>query len=101
MAQKWVLVDKAELVLMFRRGKKLASLNLTSDSIVRIQFDKCKERKFGIIPTDSEKITIVTPKSGEPIVYWKGKSKAFFEEYKADLAKFAKDYRITFTDNTI
>ena len=100
MAQKWVMVDKAELVLLVPMKNSVKNYNLTASSIVRIQFDKCKERKFGIIPQDSEMITIVTPKSGAPIEYTKGKNPKYFAEYKADLEKFAKDNRITFTDNT-
>jgi len=100
MATKWVLVDKAELVLLVPTKNKVLNYNLTASTIVRIQFDKCTERMFGIIPKESEKITIVTPKSGAPIEYYKSKNKQYFESYKADLEKFAKDNRITFTDNT-
>ena len=35
---------------------------LTNSTITRIQFDKCTERLFGIIPQKSEKITIASSK---------------------------------------
>jgi len=101
MAQRRVLFDKSEIVLLVPGKKKVANYNLTNSTITRIQFDKCTERKFGIIPVKSEKITIVTPKAGAPIVYTKGENKAFFDEYKAEFARYAKEYRVTFTDNTV
>lgn len=98
MAQRHVFFDKTELVLAFPQGKKFKTLNLSYDQITRIQFDKCTEFSlFRKVP--SEKITIVTPKRGEPIVYTKMKEKKFFEEYKAGFEKFAKDNRITFVNN--
>jgi len=73
-------------------------LNLKYNQISRIQFDPCREfRIFRFVP--SEKISIYTPKRGEPLIYTKLKEKAFFEQYKQELAKFAKDNRVTFTDN--
>lgn len=100
MAQRRILFDKAEIVCLVPGKKKVESFNLSNSVITRIQFDKCVERVFGIIPTKSEKITIVTPKRGQPIVYMKGENKAFFDQYKQELAQYAKDYRVTFTDNT-
>ena len=100
MAQKRVMFDKSEVVLLVPGKKRMANYNLTSGTITRIQFDKCTERKFGFIPVQSEKITIVTPKAGAPIVYTKGENKEFFDEYKAEFARYAKEYRVTFIDNT-
>ncbi len=98
MAQRHVYFDKTELVLAFAQGKKFRSLNLSYDQITRIQFDECTEYSlFRRVP--SEKITVVTPKRGEPIVYTKMKEKKFFDEYKAGFEKFAKDNRITFQNN--
>jgi hypothetical protein len=97
-AQRHVFFDKTELVLGFPQGKKFVTMNLTYNQITRIQFDKCTEFKF-FRKVPSEKITIVTPKRGEPIVYTKLKEKNFFEEYKAGFEKFARENRITFQNN--
>ena len=100
MVQRRVMFDKSEVVLLVPGKKRVANYNLTNSTITRIQFDKCTERKFGIFPVQSEKITIITPKAGVPIVYTKSENKEFFDEYKAELAKYAKEYRVTFIDNT-
>jgi non-homologous end joining protein Ku len=98
MAEKRILFDKTEIVVMFPTKKKFISLSLAYNDIVRIQFDSCEERKlFKKIP--SEKITITTGKWGTPIVYTKAKEKKFFEEYKQGLEKFCKDNRVTFINN--
>ena len=100
MANKRILLDKSEMVLMVPGKKKMETYNLNSSQITRIQFDPCVERTFVIIPSKSEKITIVTPKRSQPIVYTKHQNKAFFEQYKTELAEYAKTYRVTFADNT-
>ena len=100
MAFKRAMFDKAEIVLLIPGKKRVANYNLNNTNITRIQFDKCTERKFGIFPVQSEKITIVTPKSGMPIVLTKMENKPYFEEYKAEFARYAHDYRVTFYDNT-
>ena len=100
MAQRRIMFDKAEVVLLVPGKKRMANYNLTNANITRIQFDKCTVRKFGIIPVKDEKISIVTPKAGMPIVYLRSENKAFFDEYKAEFARYAKEYRVTFTDNT-
>ena len=78
---------------------KVARRELAANEIIRIQFDKCTERVLGIFPKESEMISIVSGKLGAPIVYKKGENKKYFEEYKNGLEKFAKDNKITFTNN--
>lgn len=95
-----IYFDKSEMILTVVGKKKTITVHLTSDQITRIQYDKCTERKFGIIPQDSEKIAITTPKQGQPIEFYKSKNKELFDTYKEELAEYAKTYRVTFADNT-
>ncbi len=98
MAQRHIFCDKTEIVCMVMGKKKMQTFNLPFDSITRIQFDAYEERKlFKKVP--SEKITILSGKRAEPIIYTKLKEKQFFEDYKKELEKFAQDNRITFTNN--
>ena len=100
MANKLVLVDKSELVLFVPTKNNYITHNLVSSQILRIQFDKITERKFGSIPQESEKISIVTSKNPDGIVYTKGKNKKFFDEYKADFTAYAKENNVKLIDNT-
>lgn len=99
MAQRRVFIDKTEIVFMVPVKSKVARYELSAKEIVRIQFDKCTERVFGVFPKQSEMITIVSGKLGSPIVYKRGANQKFFDEYKRGLEKFAKDNFVTFTDN--
>ncbi len=83
MAHKLINFDKSEVVLFVPTNNNYITYNLVSSDILRIQFDKITERKFGIIPQESEKIAIVTSKFPDGIVYTKGKNKVFYDEYKA------------------
>lgn len=100
MANKLVIFDKSEVILIVPTSKDYITHNLVSSNILRIQFDKITERKFGIIPQESEKIAIVTAKDPDGIVYTKGKNKKFFDEYKAEFTEYAKTYNIKLIDNT-
>ena len=92
-----ILFDKTEIVAVVVNGKSVQVLNLTYDKIVSIQFDKAVARGlFGSKP--SEKITITVRGREAPVVYLKHKEGDFFEGYKAGLAKFAKDNKISFHD---
>lgn len=95
MAGRHIICDKTEIILNYQDNKKYKVINLTYDQITRISFEPCTEFKlFRRVP--SEKITIVTKKVENPIVYTKLKHQNLFEAYKEELAKFAKDNRITF-----
>jgi hypothetical protein len=95
MAGRHIICDKTEVILNYLDDKKYKVINLTYDQITRISFEACKEFSlFHWVP--SEKITIVTKKVENSIVYTKLKHKNLFEEYKKELARFAKDNRITF-----
>ena len=100
MANKLVIFDKSEIVLFVPTNNNYITYNLVSSDILRIQFDKITERKFGIIPQESEKISIVTSKNPDGIVYTKGKNKKFYDEYKAEFTEYAKQNNITLLDNT-
>jgi len=97
MAQKHIYADKTELVLIYLKGKKYGSTNLTYEHITNIRFAPCKERKF-LFPVDSEKIEIVSNKLEKPIVYTKLKEKKYFDEYKKELSEFAARNRIRFSN---
>ena len=99
MARKQINFDKTEVVVGFPAGKRFLVLNLSYQDIQRLQFDTIRELSF-FRKIPSEKLTIVTGKRPQPIVYTKKKQKAFWDEYKARFTKFAKDNHITFVDNT-
>jgi hypothetical protein len=102
MAEKRVLCDKTEVVLKFNDStdkNKIKIANLAYDQITSITIEDFYEfRLFRKVP--SERILVRTNRLQAPIIYTKKKDKQFFDEYKQDLAKFAKDNRITFYDNT-
>ena len=99
MAMRHIYPDKTEIVLSVEQKNKFSTVELSYDKITRIQIDKCKEfRLFRFV--DSECIQITNRKTAQPIVYKKFKEKSFFEAYKTELEKFAKDNKITFVDNT-
>lgn len=100
MANKLIIFDKSEVLLIVPTRNNYVTHNLVSSNILRIQFDKITERRFGIIPKESEKISIVTAKDPEGFVYTKGKNKKFFDEYKAEFTEYAKTYNIRLIDNT-
>lgn len=100
MANRRMYLDKSEITVLIPGKKKVEDVHLSSGQITRIQFDKCTERMLLVIPQQSEKITIVSSKRANPIVMTKGQNKAFFEQYKTELAQYAKEYNVTFTDNT-
>ncbi len=98
MARKHMLFDKTEIVVMFMAGNKFQTANLQYSDIQRIQFDPLQERKL-FSKVQSEKITLVTGKRPEPIVYTMLKEKAHWGEYKEKLQKFAERNTITFVNN--
>lgn len=100
MAARRIFVDKTELVLMVPGKSSVTRRTLEAKEIVRIQYDKCTETVFGIIPRASESITFVSGKWLYPLVYKKFANKNFFDAYKRELEKFANDNHVTFTDNT-
>lgn len=95
-----VYFDKSEVVLIVPGKKGTSSFNVTSSTMNRIEFSKCKEFSFGFIPKESEQITIVASNLPGGVTYKKGENKAFFEEYKEGFRKFAKDNRIPLEDKT-
>lgn len=98
MAKRHIFVDNTEIVLIDLSGKKAAVLNLTSDKIIRIQFDSIKEMKlFKKIP--SEKISFVIRGREKPLAFTKKKEKEFFDAYKDELTGFIKRHHITFVNN--
>jgi len=99
MAVRRIFVDKTELVLMVPKKNKVVRKSLTSGEIARIQFDKQETKLFGIFNIETEVIKIVSGKLGAPIVYKKSQNKKYFDEYKRELEKFAKDNFVTFADN--
>ena len=101
MAQRRIYVDKTEIVFLVPTKNNMARHNLAARDIVRIQFDKSVANILGFIKKESEAITVVSGKLKKPIVYKKSQNKKFFDEYKCELAKFAKDNNVTFADKTV
>ena len=100
MAKNHLLCDKTEIIVTVLMGNNWTNVNLIADRIKRIQFDKCTEKISLFKSGDSEKITIESSASPMPVVIFKQKEKEFFDGYKEQLEKFAKNNRITFADNT-
>lgn len=100
MAKNHLLCDKTEIIVTVLMGNQWRNINITADKIRRIQFDKCKERVSLFKIGDSEKISIEYSPSPAPVVLFKQKEKKYFEDYKKQLEKFAKDNHLTFVDNT-
>jgi len=100
MAQRRIYVDKTEIVFLVPTKNSMSRYNLSARDITRIQFDKSVINIFGFIKSESETITVVSGKAGAPIVYKKSQNKKFFDEYKRELEKFAKDNSVTFADET-
>ena len=99
MARRQINFDKTEVVVGFPAGRRFVVLNLSYQDIQRIQFDETREFSF-FRKVPSEKLTIVTGKRPQPIVYTKKNQKQFWSDYKEKFTKFAKDNNITFADYT-
>lgn len=100
MAKNHLICDKTEIIVTVLMGNQWRNVNVTADKIKRIQFDKCKE-KVGLFKMgDSEKISVETSGSPMPLVIFRQKEKQFFDGYKEQLEKFAKNNHLTFIDNT-
>lgn len=99
MAKEHLLFDKTEITAAVLSSNPPHVANLQASKISSIAIKPFDEKAaFGKKP--SEKIEIFVRGNAEPIVYTKLKEKAFWDVYKANLKKFAKDNRITFTDET-
>lgn len=93
-----ILYDKTEIVFVDLSGKKAKVHNLTYDKIVSIQFDNTTVRKlFKSVPSEKLSISIRTQEA--PLVLYQVDEKPFWDEYKANLTKFAKDNRVSFHNN--
>lgn len=105
MSKERLLFDKTEIVAMVmveneRAEKRAQMLNLKYNKIVSITIKPHEEKTlFGKKP--SELIEIVVSGRNEPIVYTKLKEKKYWEGYKEGLRKFARENRLSFTDETI
>jgi hypothetical protein len=103
-AKEHLLFDKTEIVAMVmvkneRAQKRAQMVNLKYDKIVSISIKPHEEKTlFGKKP--SELIEIVVSGRSEPIVYTKLKEIKFWEGYKQGLEIFARENRISFTDET-
>jgi hypothetical protein len=94
-----IICDRTEIILVDTDKKSAESYNFTSEQVSRIEIDKHEEVSwFKKIP--SEKIAVYTRKRAEPFVYVRGKNKQYFDEYKRELEKFAREHRIIFNDLT-
>lgn len=99
-----IMFDKTEIVAsaiivgeMNKKKQKL--LNLTPDSFSKISIVPCKERKlFKMV--DSEKIVLNLRSYANPVEYTKKDNAEYFESYKQNFEKFAKDNGVSFFDET-
>ncbi len=100
MAQRRIYVDKTEIVFLVPTKNNTARYNLSASDIIRIQFDKSVTNILGFIKSEIETITVVSGKTGAPIVYKRNQNKKYFDTYKCELEKFAKQNYVTFADKT-
>jgi hypothetical protein len=99
MAKEHLFFDKTEITAAVLSSNPPHVANLQASRISSIIIKPFEEKvAFGKKP--SERIEIFVRGNSEPIVYTKLKEKEFWERYKTGLKKFAKDNRITFTDET-
>ena len=90
--------EPTEMILNYNSGKGRKDLNLSYDQIISISIDKCTVRKF-FKNIETERVGVTPRQFGVPIYYYSYKEGDFFEGYKANLRKFAKDNRITIYDS--
>jgi hypothetical protein len=99
MAKEHLFFDKTELTAAVLTSVQPYVANLQGSKISSITIRPFEEKAaFGKKP--SEIIEIKVRGNSEPIVYTKLKEKEFWDKYKTNLKKFAKDNRIEFTDET-
>ena len=100
MAEHYKLTcDKTEINAVYADAKgKLARISLTYDKVISITFEKCWERKL-FKKIESERITLRIKGRMDPIYYYKLREGEFYESYKRDFEKFAKENRLTFYNN--
>ena len=97
-AERVINFDKTEIVLIVQGLRKYKVLNLAYSDIQRVQIDPLPSSHL-FKKVDSEKITIITSRYPEPVVYTKRKHRKYWEAYKTGLAKFAASNHITLVDN--
>lgn len=93
-----ILFDKTELILTPQSGSGKDAFSVSSDKIVRIEFRKVEEAKL-LRKVPSEQIVITVRGREEPVVFSRLKVGNEFDAYKAGLVKFAKDNRVSLTEN--
>jgi hypothetical protein len=76
------------------------TLYLNYYDITRIEFDEILVNKF-FKKIRTEKIQIFTNTSSTPIEFIKQNNERYFEEYKQELSKFARDNKISIIDRII
>lgn len=97
MAKEHLLFDKTELMAVVRMGNRFSIINLKYSDILSITFKPCEEK--GLLKSKpSECIELKVKNRNQPLTYFMHEEKNFWDGYKTNLRKFAKDNRITFVD---
>lgn len=97
MAKEHLLFDKTELMAVVRMGNNFAVKNLKYSDILSIAFKPC-EKKGLFKSTPSECIELKVKNQNQPIYYYKHEEGKFWDGYIAGLKTFAKNNRITLSD---
>jgi len=98
-AKRMIAFDKTEIVLGITGGRQLQVLNLTYDKIVSIKFDKAVMKQPFFRSKETDAIVITVRGREAPVMYYREKEKQLFDEYMADMEKFAVNNRVTFYNN--
>ena len=99
MAKEHILFDKTELMAMAYMGNIAQMVNLKYNNITGISIKPIME-KSGFSKKPSEIIEIKVNNMPVPLTYTMLKEKQFWDSYKTNLKKFAKNNRITLIDET-
>ncbi len=92
-----IIFDKTEIIVFFKMGNKAQLVNLKYSDIKSISLEMAEEKKL-LGTKQTERITINSGKTPQPVTFFQSKEK-HWDEYKAGIRKFAHDNRITILDS--
>ena len=98
MAKQHLYYDKTELTIAVRMGNNYSAFHVPAEKIQRINYIPVKTKKlFKTIETEAISFDTV---GFPPLMLVKAQEKDFYDGYKRDVEKFAKENRIKINDYT-